>query len=209
MTRYNEIMERVEVTPEMRHRVLANATEAAAKSVKRRSPWKQYVLVAACLALVLLGSLTIPKLLNNAEPGTQQTDALAQGGWNAGEYDSAEALSAAAGYAVRDVPALVDAAAEKTYTLIGGDLAQITYTIGDQAFTYRVSPGSGDNSGDFNEYSSVKTVAIGGVTMTLKGDEISCRLALWEADGFSHSLSCGAGISYADMEAHVISILQS
>ena len=207
MTRYNEIMERVEVTPEMRERVLAKATKAAAKPVTRRNPWKSYLAVAACLALVLLGSLTLPKLLNNTETDPQPTDALAQGVWSAAAYDTVKDLSEAAGFAVQDIPSLRGAASEVDYTMIKGDLAQINYTVGERFFTYRVSVGSEDNSGDYNAYTSVQTVDIGAVPVTLKGDETGCHLALWEAKGFSYSLSCDAGIPYTDMEAYVTSAL--
>lgn len=208
LTRYNEIMDRVTVTPEMRERVLANATEAAAKPIKRRVGWKPYLLVAACLALVLLGSLTVPKLVSGPVPSGPAEAGSMQGGWNRTEYDSAEALSKAAGFSVSEIPALAEAASEKACALIGGNLAEITYTVESAACTYRVSPGSEDNSGDYNEYASVQTAEIGGVSVTLKGDETGCHLALWEANGFSYSLSCGDAIPCADMEAYVASALQ-
>ena len=208
LTRYNEIMERVTVTPEMRERVLSNAAEAAAKPGTRRNPWKSCLAIAACLALVLLGSLTLPRLINRPETTTPTGGDLLQGGWELTEYDSPEALSAAAGFAVRDVPALAAASAEKTCALIGNDLAEITYPVADTEFCYRVSPGSGDNSGDYNEYTSVQSVELGGVTVTFKGDETNCCLAFWEKGGYACSLSCLAGIPYADMEAYVLSALQ-
>ena len=212
LTRYNELMDRVEVTPEMRERVLANAAEAAAQPPKRRGVWKPWVLAAACLALVLLGSLTLPRLVSRqntpAPSDTAGADtALAQGGWERTEYDSAAALSAAEGFAVRDVPALFEAAEEKTYALIGGELAELNYTLEGVSWCFRVSPGSEDNSGDYNEYADVQTVDVGGVPVTLKGDGAVCSLALWKAGGFSYSLSCDGGVPRAEMEACVASAL--
>lgn len=205
MTRYDEIMERVEVTPEMRERVLANATEVAAKPVTRRNPWKSCLAIAACLVLVLLGSLTLPRLLSRPATPVPTEGDLQQGGWEITEYGSVEALSEAAGFAVQDVPALADA--RKTCALISGELAQIDYTTADTAITYRVSPGSGDNSGDYHAYSAVESREIGGVPVTFKGDGASCSLALWEAGGRAYSLSCFAGIPYDAMESYVRSVL--
>lgn len=208
LTRYNEIMDRVTVTPEMRERVLTNAAEAAARPVKRRASRKLCLAIAACLALVLLGSLTLPRLIKRPGTPTPTGVELQQGGWEMAEYDSAEALSAAAGFAVRDVPALAAASAKRTCSLIGGDLAEIAYPVADAVFYYRVSPGSGDNSGDYNEYASVRSVELGGVSVTFKGDAASCCLAIWEEGGSAYSLSCPAGVPYAEMEGYVLSALQ-
>lgn len=207
LTRYNEIMDRVEVTPEMRKRVLANAAAASAKPGKRRSPWKPLISCAACLVVILLASLALPKLDANKDPSVPTTQDLAQWGWQAVDYASAAELSEAAGFAVQEPPALRDAAQEAQYTLISGSLAQISYTVGDEIYTYRVSRSSEDNSGDYNEYEAERSDTLGGVSVCYKGSASACWLALWEANGFSRSLSASDGIPYADMEAYVRSVL--
>ena len=206
MTRYDEIMDRVKVTPEMRKRVLANAAAASAKPGKRRSPWKPLISCAACLVVILLASLALPKLDANKDPSVPTTQGLAQWGWEAVDYPSAAELSEAAGFAVQEPPALRDTAQETHYTLISGNLAQISYTVGGERYTYRVSPGSEDNSGDYNEYETERSDTLGGVCVTFKGSASACFLALWESNGFSYSLSASDGIAYDEMESHVLSV---
>lgn len=207
LTRYNEIMQRVKVTPEMRMRVLTNAVAAAAQPVRRRSPWKHFALAAACLALVVFGVLTLPRLSKTPQPTEPADTSPVQGGWDAVEFDSVEALSAAAGFPVREVPALASAG-EKSCVLISHEIAQITCVVGDAGYCWRVSSGSEDNSGDYNEYDTVRTAELGGVSVTLKGDVASCYLALWEKGGFSYSLACDAGLDFSEMEKLVLSAMQ-
>jgi hypothetical protein len=210
LTRYNEIMDRVKVTPELRERVLtgaAQAAEAAAGAQKRRGAWRPWVLAAACLALVLLGSLTLPRLGRSPETAAPTEVSEVQGGWDAVEYDTIRALTEAAGFPVEEVPALRDAAG-KSYLLIGGELAEITYTVSGNRYYYRVSPGSGDNSGDYNDYPTERTVELEGVSVTFKGEGGACRLALWEANGFACSLACDNGVPQQDLEALVRSVIR-
>ena len=207
LTRYNEIMQRVRVTPEMRVRVLANAVASAAQPVRRRSPWKHFALAAACLALVVFGMLTLPRLSKTPQPTEPADTSPVQGGWDAVEFDSAEALSAAAGFPVREIPALASAG-EKSYVLISHEIAQIACVDDSVGYWYRVSSGSEDNSGDYNEYGTARTAELDGVSVTLKGEAGACYLALWEKGGFSYSLGCDAGIAYAAMEALVRSAMQ-
>ena len=123
------------------------------------------------------------------------------------EYDTIRALSEAAGFPVEEVPALRDAAG-KSYLLIGGELAEISYSVSGNRYYYRVSPGSGDNSGNYNDYPTVETAELEGVSVTFKGEGGACRLALWEANGFACSLACDQGVPQQDLEALVRSVIR-
>ena len=51
--------------------------------------------------------------------------------------------------------------------------------------TFRKAQGDEDISGDHNEYETVQEIEIQAVSVTMKGSEGKCSLALWQKDGFS------------------------
>ncbi len=57
----------------------------------------------------------------------------------------------------------------------------------------RQSQGMEDNSGDFNQYSDMKTLTVADADVTLKGADGRFTLALWQKDGFSYFLSLSQG----------------
>ena len=85
--RYDELMDRVQMTDEMRARVLEKVRQAdlSAPEDRRRAPaaWRRWGAMAACLAVVIAGGLALPHLLpqNGTEdppvmtgPGTEEMD---------------------------------------------------------------------------------------------------------------------------------------
>ena len=69
---YDELMEKIEVTDEMRTRILhhvdrelsaAEHTSGSAPLLKVRRRMKRYLSAAACLAVVLIGALALPQLM--------------------------------------------------------------------------------------------------------------------------------------------------
>ena len=65
--KYDELMDKIEVTDAMRARILRNVSAAAPK----KTPVRRYALLAACLAVVLLGAVCVPKLMDPAPQGVQ------------------------------------------------------------------------------------------------------------------------------------------
>ena len=65
--RYDKIMDRVQMTDEMRARVLEEVRQAdlSAPEDRRRAPaaWRRWGAMAACLAVVIAGGLALPHLL--------------------------------------------------------------------------------------------------------------------------------------------------
>lgn len=62
--KYDELMDRIEVTPEMRQRILKNIETADLtpdKKVLRFHHLKQYLAAAACFALLITGIYTLPQ----------------------------------------------------------------------------------------------------------------------------------------------------
>lgn len=200
-TSYNELMEHVSVTPEMRARVLAGVAAALEEESEPeveesleepRTGFRVFsggvkpahiLGIAACLVIALVVGTT---LLNrpSVETGTP-------GGDNPGnvmlgapeELATAEELSAAVGVPVPAVPALDDKATAMEYVSLWGEIAEVRYHLPEGDVDLRVSPEPGDNSGDYNEYPIEETLVYGGVTVTCKGDDNGYYLAYWDQDG--------------------------
>lgn len=210
---YDEIMEEIQVTEEMRDRILQNIVntemqkKSPVKSAARFYRWQKYSLTAACLALLLVGVATLPRLWSgngqeSAGPGNEiGTEELVSGSqWGMQECSSAEALSEATGFAIEDLEQIPFTAQETYYMYLGDGLAEIRYYgTGEKRLDYRKSVGEEDNSGIYLEFDRVQEVESNGVKVTLKGDADRVYLILWQKDGFSYSVYTEEGIPTKDM----------
>lgn len=198
-TDYAALMERVQVTPEIRERVLANVVAAVEEEAvaEERKGFRLFsgglkathiLGIAACLVIALVVGTT---LLNRTPAETDNP-----GGDNPGnvaitapdELATAEELAAAVGVPVPEVPALDGDAMAIEYVSLWGEIAEVRYQLPEGRADLRVSPETGDNSGDYNEYSVEETFEYGGVTVTLKGSDDGNQLAIWDQDGYGVSL---------------------
>lgn len=120
-------------------------------------------------------------------------------------HESLAELAKAVGFDIKapTVPAGYAAAA---YIDISGELAEVFYENGSDTLLYRVSKGEGDNSGDYNTYSTNKTVNVNGVSVEMRGND-KVNVAVWSNGGFAHSVSSEQGIAEADVIAAVNSVL--
>ena len=120
-------------------------------------------------------------------------------------HNSLAELAKAVGFDIKApiVPAGYQADA---YIDISGELAEVFYVKGDDTLVYRVSRGEGDNSGDYNTYSSKKTVDVNGVSVELRGND-KVNVAVWSNGGFTYSVSSEQGISETEVAAVVSSAL--
>lgn len=187
---YDQIMDRLTVSPALRQRVLARMGRQRARPPLHRL--RPLVPLAACLALVLALWLVIPVLPGTAPVATPTPGVL--GPVSPQSVESPEALARAVGFPVEEPEALPFDVTETACTAYPGPMAEIRYVGDVQSLTYRKAAGSGDPSGDFTAYENVWEVDVNGVTVTLKGDGGLCTLALWEADGYTCSLRCAAPV---------------
>lgn len=191
---YDEIMDRIEVTEEMRRRVLDRIAREDIKPARPRvlrfPAWKKYLSAAACLILILTGAAALPRLIPLLPPreGDVQVISPIQ------EASSLAELSGLVGFAVR--PAALPFAPEETaYCAYWNELAQIQYSGAGQTATYRQSAGTEDNSGDYTVYGDVAELTTSGLTVTLKGDGGAYVLAVWTDESFSYSLGLSQGVA--------------
>ena len=97
MTKYDEVMEKLEVTPEMRARILQNVETQMAEPCKKPNRLRRFAALAACLAILLVGAAALPKLISSPTPEESETT-IANG---MVEVASKEELSEAVGFPVK------------------------------------------------------------------------------------------------------------
>lgn len=209
MKQYNEIMDKIEVTEEMKIRILKNIqkSDVVMKFTDNIIPFravKKYLSIAVCFVILLAGVYAIPKFLpqNNDDPnvltpGSDIVTAL-----------SAKELADTVGFDVEELDNLPFKVEETIYTSYWQELAEISYIGGNQSVTLRKSAGNEDNSGDYTDYGNHIKTDINGIEIELKGEGQLFYLAVWNMNGFSYSVSIENGISetdFANMAASIIS----
>lgn len=192
---YDEIMKKIEVTPEMRRRVLERIAreDTVSSKVVRFLAWRKYLPVAACVVLLLVGASVLPRLLE--QPGPEPPVLTVP---NIEEAASIEELSKLVGFEVATDFSLPFEAKEIVYCSYWNEMAQIEYSGEGCAATYRQSLGTDDNSGDYNVYGDTVEITVNGRTVTLKGDSGAYVLAVWTDGTYAYSLSVSPGISVED-----------
>ena len=186
---YDEIMDRLTVSPALRQRLLARMRQTYPSPLRR---FRLALPLAACLALVLALWLVLPTLPGTVPWPTPTLGVL--GPVSPQTVENSDALAQAVGFPVEEPEALPFTVRETVYTAYPGPMAEIRYVGEAQSLTYRKAAGSGDPLGDYTSYEDVWEMDVNGTTVTLKGDGGLCTLALWEADGYTWSLRCTAPV---------------
>ncbi len=202
--RYDEIMDHVTVTDEMRARILKNIsevdiTEKKSNVVPMRRV-RQIAALAACLALVLAGTFAFVRRGAPTQPDTPD-DGWTQVAPDFQEKATLAELSAALGFDVTE-PKLPFEPAETVYTACWSRYAEINYTASDgRTAGYRQSPGTEDISGDYSDYPDVQTLKIPGADVTLKGEGGIYTLAVWTDGSYAYAMWLSEGIRAEEWEA--------
>ena len=125
------------------------------------------------------------------------------------DYDSKDDAAQAAGFDLT-VPDEISGCSEKSYRVLSADgdvMFEIIYASGgDETARIRKVPGADDVSGNYNEYAETETVDVGGVRVTMKGENGLVKLAVWTNGDYSYVLSVESGLSQNDMAALVSNI---
>ncbi|MGI6028375.1 MAG: hypothetical protein ACOX81_03060 [Candidatus Heteroscillospira sp.] len=199
--KYDEIMEKIEVTPEMRQRILNNIqdmdlSEKKPAKVIRFPRWRQLTTLAACFALLLVGALTLPNYLTQDPLPTEMVGNPLE---DIVEVASVQELGQAVGFDVAEVEGLPFTPEETTYFSYWNSMAEITYSGEGQSATYRKAPGAADVSGDSNDYPAETSVRVNDVSVALKGYE-NYTLATWTDGNYSYSLTLSSGKTDAEWQ---------
>ena len=201
MAKYNEIMSRVSVTPEMRERVLSNVAEhrrlrqkSSAENVKYIRGWMRWIPAVAAACFLLVIGLQIYHI---NQPGTEPIDVATD---SIVEYSSLEELEMAMGFDIPSLDELPFDVTEAVYTNSFG-IARVDYygAAGENITLSKAKDDGADISGDYNEYTSVTEENTNGITVTLKGNEDSYSLATWTEGEYAYAVSANPGIPYENI----------
>ena len=195
--RYDEVMEHIEVTDEMRDRILNNITSLnLEKTPVKAAPspnYRRYLSIAACFVFLIVGSVFIHNAVNvPSDPPIQGTPDIVT-------YQSVHELSDSIGFTVKEIQELPFEIESVKYTSYWGELADIEYVGSDNTAIFRMAVGDEDVSGYFDEFTSIESHEINGTDVTIKGNDDQYILALWQKDGYSYSVQFGEMVSEQEM----------
>lgn len=207
-SKYNRIMDRVEVTPEMKARLMANLAKpslsepARSRLRNRLSESRRFLYAVACLFIFAGGAFVAYNSLVQDEESKPPVEVV-----NGNEeFASLGELSAYLGFDVKEVTALPFVPTDTLYVSIAGKTAEIRYTAGERRLDLRMSRGSEDNSGDYEDYPNVAALRSSGHKVTIKGDANGFKLALWEDGDFAYSIRSDEALSKQQMSDLVNSV---
>lgn len=195
--RYDEVMEHIEVTDEMRDRILNNITSLnLEKTPVKAAPspnYRRYLSIAACFVFLIVGSVFIHNAVNvPSDPPIQGTPDIVT-------YQSVHELSDSIGFTVKEIQELPFEIESVKYTSYWGELADIEYVGSDNTAIFRMAVGDEDVSGYFDEFTSIESHKVNGYDVTIKGNDDQYILALWQKDGYSYSVQFGEMVSEQEM----------
>ena len=211
MSKYNEIMEHIELNDEMRERIIGNIG-ARQKRKRINTAVKMISAAAACLviavgAAALLNRDKPPQTPDDSSPNVAKKDegvivagsvdsedGQTQYGFDVQEYGGVQELSDTFGVELHDITDLPFEVAEQSYSVMSGDFAEINYNGANGEYCcIRAGKDTEDISGDYNEYGTVKEKDIDGTTVTFKENDKKYYLAVWIKDGHFYSVSLSEG----------------
>ena len=202
MSKYNKIMDKVKITPEMHERIMSNINGADFEIQKPKEfflkKYRRYVAIAACFIIFIVSIMYIQNIGNIGKEQMQVIPDIV-------EYNSKSELSSFIGFEVRDIKNITFDIEEIKYMSYWKDLAQVIYVGKDNSITFRMAKGNEEVSGDYNEYEETKTYTLDSNNIILKGSKGLYNIAIWKDDNFSYSLQLDLAMS----EEELISIIES
>ncbi|MBE7721277.1 hypothetical protein [Lacrimispora indolis] len=195
--RYGKVMNHIEVTTDMRDRILNNINRLDLNQIPDKimpfPNYKKYLSIAACFVILLVGSFLVQNRINWTREPTQQAipDIV--------EYHSANELSKAVGFTVKEIQNIPFEVETVQYTAYWKELAEIRSIGRNNTLVFRMAARSEDVSGDYSVYTDIKNVTVNGTLFTLKGDASKYKIAVWQAEGYSYSVQFTEAVSEQEM----------
>ncbi len=220
--KYDEIMDRIEVTGEMRSKILGNIHNEAEVIANDRNKNEQHnrkennpifsgrfrraAALAAAFAVVILAAFVLRN--GNITPDDHERDGNLAASIT--ELASLEELEQSVGFDMEELNSLPYDIEETYYLLYSGeydeDIAEISYEGEAQTVSYRKSKGDEDNSGIFTEYESEIAVTVEGRNVTLKGDGDTYCLAIWYDGTYTRSIYAEEAYTEEEWESIISAI---
>ena len=146
--------------------------------------------------------------------GTTDTDTSTDTGDGSTEianpYVDCETLEEAGELAGFDisVPEEIDGGyTQGTIQAVENEMIQVTYTTeAGEEITLRKGTGTGDISGDYNEYAEENTLDVDGTSVTARGSDGLVYAATWTDGTYTYAITASAGLESDSVSALVPSI---
>lgn len=105
------------------------------------------------------------------------------------------------------IPEAMEGYDRPTFQVMSGTMIQVVYrNDADGSVSIRKALGSDDISGDYNEYAQNRTVSVGELKVSVKGEQDLVHLATWTNSGYTYAVSVSSGLSDAAMAELVAEI---
>ena len=117
------------------------------------------------------------------------------------DCDSAYDAAQLAGFEVT-FPESVPDCSERRYQAVEGQMVQCIYQGDGQEVLIRkgLDDGTGDLSGDYNDYPQTVSTSVNCTEVTLRGSDNLVNVATWERDGYLFALDADTGLERATVE---------
>ncbi len=202
---YDKVMKNIEVTPEMHNRILDYIDNLDLDKVPRKIVplvnYKKYLSIAACFLILIVGTVVFHNISNL--PMNPPVENIPEEGIV--EYNTARELSEAMGFTVKEMQEVPFNIESMQYISYWGELAEVKYIGQSETASLRVERGELDVSGNYEVYSNIKTHAIEGYSVTMKGNGDKYYLAVWQYDGFSYAVQFPGAVS----EQELLTVIES
>jgi hypothetical protein len=198
LNKYNEFMERIEVTPQMYERISKHIRDISLNEVSYKSktsfPYKRILYLAASFLFLFIGVFALKNVIG-IKPQQPELSNMP----NIEEHNTIHELSSSVGFQVQEVQQLPFEAEKIQYVSYDKNMAEITYSNQKNKLVFRMSTGSQDISRDYTEYTDVKKGLKDTYNVTIKGEKGRYKLAIWYRKGYSYSIQIDSGISETDI----------
>lgn len=184
MSDYKNALTKIYISKEMEERVMREVKTKVTELKQQRAVGRRWLLPAAMVACVVLslGILVLPKLLQGTKEQVQIPNPIV-------ETDDIRTLKESVSFPLK-VPTVVPEGNEVIDTsVIGGTLAQITYSNGSNKITYRMAEGTDDISGEYNTYDKLREITVDGQNVLLKGNNDGYQVATWTDGTYTYSIT--------------------
>ena len=207
--KYNEAMNKIELSAEARARILGNLRNTEADAPKRGKvvqfpQWKRWAALAACAAVVLLAAVALNPRGNIDPVGQQGSVQIAN---PLVDYATLADAAKAAGFELTAPETVEGYSGDKTIQVVDGSMIQIIYSDNSENRLFvRKQAGDADISGDYNDYAEIKAVTVNGCDVTLRGSDGKVSTAIWTSGGYSYAVSADVPMTADAMTALIAQV---
>ncbi len=185
MNKYQQIMDHVEVTEDMRSRILKNVEEKTKEKPRYRT--EKILALAACLAVIIAGSFAY---FQNQKTVIQADPSVSSDG---DEIASASELTEKSGIIIKDVETISEKSDKTTYQVYPSSLVEIAYDIKGETVRFRKGEGTTALFDNAAEYPEEEKVQFNQTDAIIRGKDGLFYLAEWKDGNFSYAMEFETG----------------